>query len=309
MEELGRKLLEERQSKGISLQEISKATHISVGVLKDIEAGRFTKYKGDEQYIKMYLKKYANYLNIDAAQYVDSYVTLTREINLKEIQEEEDRSSKLLKDVTPKVSLSKPKYAQTRKVYENRFGVKYLKYGIIGILFLLIIISIWYGINLSKEPSSDFRDPSNTHISGETNTGEKDEPIENNPVVDEPVIENPIKITRNSEYNYNVVIPSDQKEFTMKFEFVSKTWSELKVNNKVYPEFISRIYNPNSKNTPEDSPEVIELTFNTDEVETIVLRNGNNLYHRYYINDEMVDLSMENAVANATNIVFNFVKE
>ena len=54
VEELGRKLLEERQARGISLTEISEATHISIGVLKDIEAGNFAKYKGDEQYIKMY---------------------------------------------------------------------------------------------------------------------------------------------------------------------------------------------------------------------------------------------------------------
>ena len=312
VEELGRKLLEERQARGISLTEISEATHISIGVLKDIEAGNFAKYKGDEQYIKMYLRKYANYLKINADEYVDTYVTLTREISLKELQETEDeiKLKKSMKESKPVVHLSKPKYTKSKKVYENHFGIQYLKYVIIAVVFILIIIIIWYGIKLTQNPSDDFKAPSNTHISGETNQEDDstNDTVDDQPTVDQPVVPQ-VSVRRRGVYQYDLVIPSDMQEFTMKFEFVSKTWSQLKVNGKVYSDFESRVYNENSKNTAEDTPETVELTFNVNEVQNIVLRNGNNLYHRYYINDVLIDMSEENAVADATNIIFNVVKE
>lgn len=56
MDTIGKRLLDEREHRGYTLQEVSQKTYIAVSVLRDIEEGKFTKYKGDEQYIKKYIK-------------------------------------------------------------------------------------------------------------------------------------------------------------------------------------------------------------------------------------------------------------
>ena len=118
MEDLGTKLQEERLKRNIDLQDISKATHISISVLKDIESNNFSKYTGDEEYIKMYLRKYSEYLGIESRGFVQDYITLTSAIKLNEIEKDEPKQ-----EVKPRVQtkISQPKYAKSKKVYEYTF--------------------------------------------------------------------------------------------------------------------------------------------------------------------------------------------
>ena len=76
----------EAQKQNEKRQEIQK----TIDEMKEMIVSNGMLEKRFEQYIKMYLRKYANYLKINADEYVDTYVTLTREISLKELQETED---------------------------------------------------------------------------------------------------------------------------------------------------------------------------------------------------------------------------
>ena len=67
MNKLSLYIREKREEKGITIEELSKRTLISPAVLKDIEAGKFDKYSGEEAYVKMYLKKISNALEVDKA--------------------------------------------------------------------------------------------------------------------------------------------------------------------------------------------------------------------------------------------------
>ena len=62
MNKLSLYIREKREEKGITIEELSKRTLISPAVLKDIEAGKFDKYSGEEAYVKMYLKKISSAL-------------------------------------------------------------------------------------------------------------------------------------------------------------------------------------------------------------------------------------------------------
>ena len=65
MENISEHVRREREARGVTIEELAKGTFISVAVLKDIESGKFDKYKGDELYLKMYLRKIAKYLGLE----------------------------------------------------------------------------------------------------------------------------------------------------------------------------------------------------------------------------------------------------
>ena len=57
MDNLGQNIRQKREKKQMTIEDLSAKTKISVAVLRDIENGKFDRYKGDEAYVKMYLKK------------------------------------------------------------------------------------------------------------------------------------------------------------------------------------------------------------------------------------------------------------
>lgn len=162
---------QQREARNITLEEMSKGTLISVSTLKDIESGRFDKYKGDESYIKMYLKKISKFLEVDAnevTQLVDDYVALTQEIELHDVQMKQekkrlmeenkknitamDKLGETFREVKTTSSISRRK---RKHVYEDNFLKRYLKYGIIVALCAGIVFVVWYSMVASKSDSED----------------------------------------------------------------------------------------------------------------------------------------------------------
>lgn len=315
MEDLGRKLLEERQLRNITLQDISAATHISVGVLKDIESGKFDKYIGDEEYIKKYIKKYADYLGIESDELVDTYITLTQELSLTKIKEKEEKLKAEPKKA-PATKITKPAFAKAPKVYDNHSGRTFVKYTIIVALCLLIIFSVWYALKLSSKDKAGFDNQNQNHISGTPNVDDNEDPVippaEDNKDDEKPTDkETPkVEMTRTAANQYSIKLPSDSETFTMKIEFVAYTWSSMLVNGTNYSNFAGKAYNSaNTANDKNATPETVELTFNTKDVNTIVLSNGYNLYHRYYINGEKLDIPESDQSGNYADVTFTFIKE
>ncbi len=324
MEDLGKRLQEERLKRKIDLQEISDATHIQISVLKDIESGNFDKYKGDEEYIKMYLRKYSEYLGIDSREFVDNYVSITQEIKLEELsqKEEQEKAAQQRSSIT----LSNPKYARTKKVYENSNSTNYIRYFIIAVLIVLIIAAIYYGIRLVSNTNSNFNSSNNFQVSGEveeddTLVSEDDTLEDEDALVDEDEEDtdteasdteetDDIRIEHTDAYTYTVYVSGDLDTFTMRIEFVGRTWSSLRVNGSSYSGFIDTIYNEaNTSNDLDAEADVVELEFNTNDVYEIVLRNGFNYGHRYYFNDVEVEVPDSENVGDTQNITFNIVKE
>ena len=89
MDNLGENIRRQREAKHLTIEELSAKTKISVAVLKDIENGKFDRYKGDEAYVKMYLKKISNVLSMDTDMVTQQYLELTREIELEDIKDKE----------------------------------------------------------------------------------------------------------------------------------------------------------------------------------------------------------------------------
>lgn len=311
MEELGKRLQQERLSRNIELEQISENTHISMRVLKDIEAGNFEKYKGDEEYIKMYLRKYSEFLGIDSREFVENYISITQEIKIEKMQEEEEKKPR------KQISIAHPDYTKTKKVYEDNQSSNFIRYGIIIGLIFLILGSVYYGIKLMDKDTPSFDDKDNVQVSGDVgeNSQEKDEQKDKNDedqegLVQEEEQKQTIRIEKSVPYEYTVVVPANQETFKMKLEFVGKSWSSLTVNNQAYSGFVSKVYNEaNTTSSREATPEVVVLEFNTNDVYLIVLNNGYNFAHRYYFDDVQVEVPEQEDLGDVRQIKFNVVKE
>ena len=313
MEELGKKLLAEREIRKISLHDISNATHISIAVLKDIEAGHFDKYEGDEQYIKKYIKKYADYLGIDSTDLIESYVTITQELSLTKLKEREEKLKVEPKPKKVVTKIAKPAYAKSQKVYDNNSGRTFVRYTLIIALCLLIIFSVWYAMRLSSDNNADFKDPNQNHITGTPSVDEDKDNVEDTPPTPEPEKkpeEDKVVMNRLNQNQYEIKIPASMESFTFKIDFVSYTWSSMSVNGQPYSQFAGKGYNSaNQANDKNATPETVSLTFNSKDIQTMTLSNGFNLYHRYYINDTLLAVPETDQVGTYADVIFTFVKE
>jgi cytoskeletal protein RodZ len=73
MEAIGDILREARHAKGLSLEDVARATRIKLDVLERLEADEFERLAG-VAYTKGFLRLYADYLGLDSQGLVDAFV-------------------------------------------------------------------------------------------------------------------------------------------------------------------------------------------------------------------------------------------
>ena len=78
------------------------------------------------------------------------------------------------------------------------------------------------------------------------------------------------------------------------------------MNGKSYDKFVSKVYHDYSD---KDKPETVELTFKVSEFDNLRLRNGSNMGHRYYINNQEIPLTEEDNVTGVANFNLTLEKE
>ena len=296
----------EREARGITLEELAKGTFISVAVLKDIESGAFDKYKGDELYLKMYLRKIAKYLGMEEKELDADFEALTHEIHIegtpksKSIDDENKKnvtiSGKMsdtfkdLKNVKPKKQIS------NKRVYEDRYLMRYFKYALVVIVCIAMILVVWYSIVASKTPdnSNEFDNNKTPTVEGNNDAGKQDTDSPNQGDKDDKKDDKPkktVEVIKNDSLDYSIKLAPGQETFKFKVEFVGRSWTRLNVNGKEYEEFKSRIYNDaNKSNSLSADPEVVELEFPVDTFENLELSFGYFMGHRFYINDILLDV-------------------
>ena len=163
MENISEHVRREREARGVTIEELAKGTFISVAVLKDIESGKFDKYKGDELYLKMYLRKIAKYLGLEEKELDAEFEALTQEIQLEEIRQE-DLNKRLVEENKKNITISgkvsdtfkdlknvKPKKSiSNKRVYEDRYLLRYFKYALVWPSFLLFGMQSLQGVLILK---------------------------------------------------------------------------------------------------------------------------------------------------------------
>ena len=193
MENISEHVKREREARGITLEELAKGTFISVAVLKDIESGAFDKYKGDELYLKMYLRKIAKYLGMDEKELDVEFEALTQEIQLnknyqgnsdKKLMDENKKNviiSGKVSDTFKDLKNTKPrKTISNKKVYEDKYLMRYFKYALVALVCVGIIFVVWYSIIATRTPDNDnFKDNNTPTVEGNNDAQDQNTDDEN----------------------------------------------------------------------------------------------------------------------------------
>lgn len=311
MEKVSEKIRAARNAKGVTIEELSQKTLISVSVIKDIENGAFDKYQGDEQYVKMYLKKIAKQLDIDET-IADEYIALTQELKLEDLKKHE-QEAKLQNDkkgntaivnkmsgTLKNIQTSKPQKQASKRVYEDHYILRYVKYALALLLVAAILFVIWYSLISTK--SDDPTTFNNDKATVEGNVDNKEEQDQKKQEEEQRKQEeeeqkrlqeqaNMVEYTKNDRLNYNFKLGEGQTTFKLKIEFVGRTYAKMEVNGSEYDGFKSGIYNRgNTAESMDVEPEVVELEFNVADFQNLELDLGYNRGHRFYINDQQIPI-------------------
>lgn len=306
MDNLGAYIKQQRESKGITLEELSSQTKISPAILRDIENGKFDRYKGDEAYVKMYLKKISSVLQMNSDDLTHQYIELTREIEIEELNEKEDlqQHNQAVVKKGKKFSFEAPQLTRKPSVYEDKSHVTIIRAAIVLVLVCLVIVVVWFGIYATRQktPEPNFEPQNNTTVEGEVDTGTNNENDQN---TDKPATTSNVEFTRNGQLDFTFKLPEGTEKFTFKMELANRTWAQLRVNGDVYDGFDSKIYSEAEDGTPE----TIELEFNVADFNNLALRVGYSAGHHYYINNQEIPLVDEDTSYGATTLNVTLGKE
>ncbi len=136
MKELGEYLKRTRISSGLSITEVCEDLEFSPSLLENMESGNVKAFK-DVYSLRGFIKKYANYLGLDADKVIDEFNDFlfahTSRISLDDIKE----ARKTVEENTRKV---KSPYTVERKEKINLWPVVYVVLGILIMAFLIYIV-------------------------------------------------------------------------------------------------------------------------------------------------------------------------
>ena len=320
MDKVSEYLKAARISKGVTIEEVAEATLLSPSIIKDIENGRFDRFSGDELYVKMYIRKIARYLEIDES-IADDYYIKTREIKLAEIQQMEekkeaevgsttfvDKMSESFKNIQGTTTAPK----KPKRVYEDHYIKRYIKYAIVGILIIAIIVVIGYSFIFTRSDDSSFKNTDNTTVEGTVpakkdeksdETDKKEDDDKNKDDEKDNTASKVVEFTKNADGDFTFKLPEGYKEdtFKLKVDFTFATTVDLHVNGDANSyqtdTFKKGVYSRNLANISasdalkEDSAcESVELEFNVNDFQYLEFSYSWNLGHRYYINDQKIPL-------------------
>lgn len=305
MENLGDKIKEKRIQKNMTVEDLSKITFLSVAVIKDIEAGKFDQYDGDETYVKMYLKKISNALDMDSFELTQDYYALTKEIKLAQLKEKEELDKKQSEIVKKgkTFNFDSPQYTRKKSVYVDKTHIKVIRRIIVFCLIALLVLVIWMGISKTKSNISDptFNPDNQTTIEGDVDTdlNTNDDNNQNSNNANQNVFNSDVNITRNDVLDFSISLPSDATKVTFKIIYGNDSWCSMKVNGKSYAGFDEKIYY---------SEDIVELTFDISQLQNIDLKNGYSMGHKYYINNVEIPLTEDDYIEGVTHLKLEFSK-
>lgn len=297
MESLSEDIRRKRESKNMTIEDLCEKTKISVAVLKDIEDGKFDRYQGDEAYVKMYLKKISNVLDMDSEELTQQYYALTKEIELEQLREKKEAVSSNEKVVEKgkKFSFEAPHLARKPSVYEDKSHVAIIRAVVILLLVCMVIAIVWWGFYSTRSQTNDpaFVQPNTPTVEGEVPSNE---PTDND--TDDSPAQTGVTITKKGTLDFHFTLPENTETFTFKIEFSEKSWAQLTVNNQLYDGFDAKIYHNNDSS----EPEIVEVELKVSDFNDLILRNGYSMGQRYYINNQEVPLEDEDYSNGATDL-------
>ncbi|EIJ81426.1 transcriptional regulator, XRE family protein [Bacillus methanolicus PB1] len=295
MTELGNRLKEAREAKGLSLDQLQDLTKIQKRYLKGIEEGNFSMMPG-KFYVRAFIKQYAEAVGIEPEELFEQYkneipstydnelpVQLSRVQSRKRIT---GNSSKII-DLLPKI--------------------------LIGVFVIGTIALIWYFLqtnarNETKEPVQEKNVPArfeqSANLENEVEKNEKTEnkekektnSDENETVIDEKTQEQQVSVVEASGRNTVYELKNADKFLLKVASIGGETWVNIS-NGKGYSFFQGTL----SKGGTESQT----VDFSKEQEAVIVV--GNSANTEIYINDQKVEFAVPPSESVRQDITIRYV--
>ena len=280
---------QKREEKGLSVEELSSQTMLSVAIIRDIENGNFDHYQGEEAYVKMYLRKICRALDINEKEVQNEYLNLTQKIELEELQEAEAQSEVAKKkqsadeEKAKAFRFEKPSFTNSNKgVMGNKSHLNVIRVIIIVLLVAMIFCVGFFAISKTKSKANVPSFTSNQ----QTAAGEvTKKPSKKKTEKKKEEVVPAVTYTRNSDLNYNFKLKdANAQTFKLKVEYSKKCWGSLYVNRTKYTQFEGKTYNEGDS---------VEVTLNTAEFNSLRLVSGEQSGVKVYVDDVEIPLTDE----------------
>ena len=279
---------QKREEKGLSVEELSSQTMLSIAIIKDLENGNFDHYQGEEAYMKMYLRKICRALDINEKEVQNEYLNLTQKIELEELQEAESQNEQAKKKLSADEEkakafrFEKPSFTNNKGVIGDKSHLNVIRVIIIILLVAMIFCVGFFAISKTKSKADVPSFTSNQ----QTAAGEvTKKPSKKKTEKKKEEVVPAVTYTRNSDLNYNFKLKDpDAQTFKLKVEYSKKCWGSLYVNRTKYTQFEGKTYNEGDS---------VEVTLNTAEFNSLRLVSGEQSGVKVYVDDVEVPLTDE----------------
>lgn len=279
---------QKREEKGLSVEELSSQTMLSIAIINDLENGNFDHYQGEEAYMKMYLRKICRALDIDEKEVQNEYLNLTQKIELEELQEAEAQSEHAKKKLSADEEkakafrFEKPSFTNNKGVVGDKSHLNVIRVIIIILLVAMIFCVGFFAISKTKSKANVPSFTSNQQTAaGEVTKKPSKKKTEKKKEETVPAV----TYTRNSDLNYNFKLKDPNAQtFKLKVEYSKKCWGSLYVNRTKYTKFEGKVYNEGDS---------VEVTLNTADFNTLRFVSGEQSGVKVYVDDVEVPLTDE----------------
>ena len=267
------KIKQVRIEKNITIEEMSIQTGLSITTLKKIEDGNFEEFLGDEQYVRMFLKRICKILDLPVEEILDDYSDLTQELHLskREIDAKMNHYKKQNNNNKPLV--------RSTSVYEDNHLIRYFKYFLAIILIVGIIVALWFSVlSFLESENATSNPPSVGQVDKNPDLEEKDKEEDKEQVN----IPNPLTITNIADSSFDILGIKVGETVNVEVTFKKATAFNLWGPNGQIPGAYKASYQPD---------EVYQYQFQANELTSLTVNIWDFENHIIKVNGQVVEVN------------------
>ncbi|WP_251717121.1 helix-turn-helix domain-containing protein [Lactobacillus agrestimuris] len=218
MADIGEKLRSAREAKGLSIEDIEKATKIQSRYLVAIENDEFDKLPGDF-YVRAFIRQYAQIVGLDGKELLsefhqdvpeskpDEYVENSIDNKSEEVRETTDNKKNLWKNYLPKIAIG------------------------LGVIIVILVVYVLYA-RLSSNNQNNTAENSNVSVSSQTSSKKTKPAVKKSSVKISELSDNEFRVT-GLKNNRRLVLKSGDQTVTASISINGNTqWQQTLMANQ-----------------------------------------------------------------------------
>lgn len=243
VENIGNKLRERREELGLSIEDVSAKTRLTIKHIKAIEAGDISYFKDDLSYLRFFLRSYCSVLDMDFDEIkedlhnsIDDY-TESFSVEMMRQHREIEKNVKRHSDTAVKPTMHKKERTRRNR---HKIDMSMLSFIIIVLIVIACLIYAFYMFVIKGDKTEKPAEPT-PPISDVTDTPDvPTPPIEETPPEEEVI---PFAITRLSDNEYTLENLKEGDAIDIEIVFGSFSQFHLAIDDVSQSEPISKVYN------------------------------------------------------------------